>query len=136
MSSSHRGECAEPVGGQLAWIQLRITVPTGVHTCVHTHTHTHTHTAIFSEWGTPPTHHPSRRSPRAPPVLPQVPVFPFFPHICEARQSCLWEAELCPEVSARAFQALVFRIYLKIRSGLVTICLRACSTFSSPLRWG
>jgi len=42
MSSSHRGECAEPVGGQLAWIHLRTTVPTGVHTSVHTHTHTHT----------------------------------------------------------------------------------------------
>jgi len=133
MSSSHRGECAEPVGGQLAWIHLRTTVPTGVHTSVHTHTHTHTQQfSLNGAYHQVITH--LAEAPRAPPVLPQVPVFPFFPHIRKAWQSCLWEAELCPEVSARAFQALVFRIYLKIHSGLVTICLRACSTFSSPLR--
>ena len=80
------------------------------HICVHTHTE------IFSEWGTPQIITPLAEASWAPPVLPQVLVFPSFPHICEAPENCLWETELCPGLSARAFQALVFRIYLKFLS--------------------
>ena len=129
MSSSHRG----------GWVDLwAVSLPgsTWEFLCLLVCTHMCTHTDIFSEWGTPQIITPLAEASWAPPVLPQVPVFPSFPHICEAPENCLWETELWPGLSARAFQALVFRIYLKIHSGLVTICLRACGTFSSPLRWG
>ena len=61
-----------PVGGQLAWIHLRIPVSTGVHTYVYTHRH-------FLWMGHTPNHHPSRWSPLSSPSASSGPSLPVLP---------------------------------------------------------
>lgn len=127
-------------------LQLRVSVcldPPENHphsNCTHT-TYTHAHTVPALKGACIQVLTPLVEAPQFPLVLPHVPnLLIRWTQAClclhVALESCCQAVfSIFLSLSAGAFQALVFMIYLKVQSSLITLCLKLLAISHFPFLW-